>query len=916
MRNRFRMAGLALLTVPCALAQAAGPGGWVPVGIPRQVSDINADVVQTGAWIQEILAARDATYFVGFEPHVGYELWKTDGTTDGTTLVADVVPGSQSSWPAELTEVGGTLFFTVQSGFGGLWRSDGTRAGTVAVAPDLRYPALQVGELSKLGGTLLFTASDPDHGWELWKSDGTEAGTVLVKDIAVGTAASSPSGLTEFDGAFFFTADDGVHGRTLWTSDGTERGTVPVKDLPPASAGTEVIATDGALFFFARAGEGTEFRQLWVSDGTGEGTRLVEDLPAPGYAGVGANGRLFFVVGYGDWRYDALWSSDGTEAGTLAVKDSGVFALEWAAVNGTLYFRGSEEGSDYATLWKSDGTRAGTTGFSPEVFYPSNFVASGGIVFFAGFDAVHGSEPWKSDGTDAGTSMVRDIAPGVADGAPPFGHGWGTTGDGRILFTADDGVHGPEPWITDGTDAGTSLLADLNAGTESSELYQLAAVGRTLFFGVLDFEQGGYGGLWKSDGTPGGTTLVASNAKLREPHRFADLGGTLFFSAKAPSVSELWKSDGTEAGTVRVGPTGFLERATNPSWLTDVGGILFFAASKFQLGAELWRSDGTEAGTFMVRDIRPYPYGSEPRDLTAVGGTLFFTADDGVHGRRLWTSDGTEAGTVMVGDIIAGSLTEFAGALFFVGPGGLWTSDGTEAGTVMVHEISVGEAGYVSQMAAVGTTLFFATYDGVHGAKLWKSDGTEAGTALLHDFDGEALAYLLTDVGGTLFFSADDGVHGQELWKSDGTEAGTVIVRDIRPGGASSWPHWAKFRNDGPYTSADADVAGTLYFAADDGTHGRELWRSDGTPAGTRMVQDIAPGPWDSAISDITVAGSRVFFGADRSTLGEPTNYELWVMELRRMAPGLPAASGRPALSAAPPTQGRSPAPRNALRRE
>ncbi len=733
---------------------------------------------------------------------------------------------------------------------------------------------------------------------------------MLVKDIALGPAASHPAGLTAFDGALFFTADDGVHGRTLWTSDGTARGTVLVKDISPASAGEEVIATDGALFFFASAGTG----QLWVSDGTHEGTRFVEELPEDGYAGVGANGRLFFAVG------PALWSSDGTEAGTVEVKGSGVHAGHMVAVNDTLYFRGFDDAHGWEP-WKSDGTSPGTT-LLEDIWpgsagsHPSMLAVAGVTVFFAADDGLHGREPWRSDGTAA--ALVRDIAPGAAsslDLNDDFG-AWGTTSDGRILFTANDGVHLQEPWITDGTDAGTSLLADLSAGDESGGPYQLAAVGRTLFFGVLDFEQGGYGGLWKSDGTPGGTTLVASNAKLREPHRFADLGGTLFFSAKAPSVSELWKSDGTEAGTVRVGPTGFLERATNPSWLTDVGGILFFAAEKFQLGAELWRSDGTEAGTFMVRDIRPYPYGSEPRDLTAVGGTLFFTADDGVHGRRLWTSDGTEAGTVMVGDIIAGSLTEFAGALFFVGPGGLWTSDGTEAGTVMVHEISVGDSGYVSQMAAVGRTLFFATYDGVLGGALWKSDGTEAGTVMLRPFAAENnLLALLTDVGGTLFFSADDGVHGQELWKSDGTEAGTVMVRDIRPGGASSWPYWAKFRNDGD-TSADSHVAGTLYFVADDGIHGQELWKSDGTPGGTRMVQDIAPGPWDSAISDITVVGSRVFFGADRSTLGEPTNYELWVMELRRMAPGLPAASGRPALSAAPPTQGRSPAPRDALRRE
>ena len=94
-----------------------------------------------------------------------------------------------------------------------------------------------------------------------------------------------------------------------------------------------------------------------------------------------------------------------------------------------------------------------------------------------------------------------------------------------------------------------------------------------------------------------------------------------------------------------------------------------------------------------------------------------------------------------------------------------------------------------------------------------------------------ALPSYLTNVNGTLFFAADDGTHGGELWKSDGTAAGTVAGQGHQPG-------QRQLRL--PYNLTN--VNGTLFFAADDGTHGSELWKSDGTAAGTVLVKDINPG--------------------------------------------------------------------------
>src|SRR4029079_5297853 len=92
-----------------------------------------------------------------------------------------------------------------------------------------------------------------------------------------------------------------------------------------------------------------------------------------------------------------------------------------------------------------------------------------------------------------------------------------------------------------------------------------------------------------------------------------------------------------------------------------------------------------------------------------------------------------------------------------------------------------------------------------------------------------------TAVGSTLYFSANDGVHGRELWRTDGTTAGTHMVKDVRPGSRGS--------SIGSLIRFDGEV----YFAPSDSVHGSELWKSDGTAGGTRMVKDIQPGH-DSAV--------------------------------------------------------------------
>ena len=127
---------------------------------------------------------------------------------------------------------------------------------------------------------------------------------------------------------------------------------------------------------------------------------------------------------------------------------------------------------------------------------------------------------------------------------------------------------------------------------------------------------------------------------------------------------------------------------------------------------------------------------------------------------------------------------------------------------------------------------------------------------------GDSAPAFLTNVNGGLFFFANDGVHGWELWKSDGTLVGTMLVSDINPTGDSVFPPIA----------FPVNIGNILYFTANDGTRGYELWKSDGTITGTKIVSDINPGINGSNTGQFVNLNDTLYFGAFNTTYGA----ELW----------------------------------------
>ena len=422
------------------------------------------------------------------------------------------------------------------------------------------------------------------------------------------------------------------------------------------------------------------------------------------------------------------------------------------------------------------------------------------LLYFSADDGIHGAELWVTDGTAGGTALVKDVFPGAGASNPAEG-GYTlprpmTVSDNQLFFAARNDIFNYELWKTDGTGAGTVLVKDFSGGFNSSLPGEFVSFGGSLYFSNSS-------GVWHTDGTDAGTVLVTDQSLgWRRP---IIMGDAIFFSAVGAFESQLWKAD--RFGAFQVKDIRLSTNIANPSGFAVFRGALYFAAQdNFATSLELWKSDGTGAGTTLVKDINPNV--QEPpfiSNLVVFNDALYFSASDGAHGLELWKSDGTELGTMMVKDINLVPDPAF---------GGFRTSSSSPTSLTVFN----------------GALYFFAGDQ--NGYSLWKTDGTDTGTVVVKQ-PGlvNPLFTSLTVANNWLYFAGDDGVHGLELWRTDGTDAGTTMVADIFPGSQGSSPDKLTAYKD------------LLLFTADDGVAGRELWKSDGTAAGTVLVKDINPGP-------------------------------------------------------------------------
>jgi len=874
--------------------------------IASLVQDLNT--ASAGSSPQNFIQMSNASgafyYFDATDQAHGDELWRTDGTALGTTMVKDINPGINPSHFSDPIVINGTLYFGAFDPSHGqeLWKSDGTTAGTTLVA-DIN-PGVNDSNpyaLTNVGGNLFFVTDTTDstgliHSYALYKYDGTAVTKLKsFEAVPLNSGASDttrrPDGLTAMGANLIFEAYDSTNGQELWKSDGTSLGTAMISNInsqprlddngnpiltPPDADGVvpghvAIFDISASLLLFA-GNDGTNGTQLWQYNGVTES--MLSNINGPDNANptnftrVG-NSLVYFTADDGVFADGvSLWKTNGTATSVAAGVD--VFGQANAdpvplfvdSATSTLYYSAQDITHPVGrSLYKITGTISTSTSTfitTPTITPPpqeninSLVKFTNGLIYFNETDT-SGSQLWSTTGAAGNATKVTNSIP-LAGGT--FATPIGVIGT-HLLLTARDATHGIELWATDFPSDSTTLsaISNINTGTDNAF-----------------------------------------------PGQGANVKGTYIFPAAGSATSgmELFKTDGTTVSLIKditdTGSGGNAEASFQPFDNNAVtsSGLLFFGANdNTGRGNEVWVTDGTAAGTHKIIINNPttmVPANSPSHgNFLAVGNVCYFTANDGVHGAELWKTDGTAGGTSLVADINPGSASGVGGnngtllinipdsatpnIIYFTADNGvdgneIWQSDGTISGTniAVIGGLNPNANNGVLErntLAVLNKKLYFSGVNGTT-AGLFRLDPVTHTFTLVPDPTGKFAQITkespIVNVNGTLFFFGFDATNGSQLWKSDGSTVS--FVHNFTPGFVGSEFDFSNLTASG----------NLLFFSYNSPTNGTELFRSDGTDAGTFMPKDIFQGASSSVPSSLTDNNGRLYFSADDGINGN----ELW----------------------------------------
>ncbi|MCB9891761.1 MAG: hypothetical protein H6832_07980 [Planctomycetes bacterium] len=497
---RFRVVALASVALAAFVSSSRAQ-------TPQLLVDLNTGISKDSFPSRFYESPRGDTWFTAYPTGATMPaLYTTDGTTGNTTKVTDLHPLHipqmifTDDWKAWFVN------YTASEGWE-LWQSDGTPTGT-GIVTDMNAGtgSSLPRDLTVCAGELYHAAYDEEHGYELCRRG------VRIADIHPGPAGSNPTGFVRCGNFLFFSADDGTTGQELWVlpwRDPTNPNPVPrrVLDIRTGALGSypkSLVAHKNVLYF--TADDGVSGRELWRSDGTGSNTQRVADI-APGPADGIPDGLLtatpvyLFFVGNDQTHGREPWFSTGFVNGTNMIADlrpgpEGSDPREFTPLHSDRVAFSAEDGTHGRELWWTTALQPtlvdlvpGARGSNPrDLFFSSN------DLYCAVDDPLYGTEIWTVESLDmVNPRRLADLRQGFEGSRPPGGYAFDVAFR-HVIFRADDGVHGVEPWVVDAggisRTLGQGCGGELRAPTLITTAPRIGANCQIDGFGLLTLTQG------------------------------------------------------------------------------------------------------------------------------------------------------------------------------------------------------------------------------------------------------------------------------------------------------------------------------------------------------------------------------------------------------------------------------------------